>query len=58
MFVLIVARDTLDLQKTLMNLRWLLLLVCAGATIVSAVLMAMIIRHGGPHSTCPDRTPF
>ena len=37
-FVLIVARDTLDLQKTLMNLRWLLLLVCVGATIVSAML--------------------
>lgn len=45
-FRLIVARDTLDLQKTLMNLRWLLLLVCAGATIVSAMLMAIIIQRG------------
>jgi two-component system heavy metal sensor histidine kinase CusS len=45
-FQLIVARDTLDLQKTLMNLRWLLLLVCAGATIVSAMLMAVIIQRG------------
>jgi two-component system heavy metal sensor histidine kinase CusS len=45
-FQLIVARDTLDLQKTLMNLRWLLLLVCSGATIVSAMLMAVIIQRG------------
>ena len=43
-FRLIVARDTIDLQKTLMHLRWLLLLVCAGATIVSAV------ADGDPHS--------
>ncbi len=45
-FRLIVARDTIDLQKTLMNLRWLLLLVCDGATIISAVLMAILIHRG------------
>jgi heavy metal sensor kinase len=44
--VLIVARDTLDLQKTLTNLRWLLLIVCSGAIIASAALMATIIRRG------------
>lgn len=45
-FVFVVARDTNDLRNTLSNMRWTLLLVCSGATIVSAILMAILIRRG------------
>src|SRR4051812_17160700 len=45
-YVFIIAHDTLDLAGTLSRLRWLLLLVCSGATIASAALMAIIIRRG------------
>ena len=45
-FVFVKARDTIDLLNTLQKLRWLLLSICGGATIVSAALMAILIRRG------------
>jgi two-component system sensor histidine kinase QseC len=46
MYVYVLARDVVSLNGTLAQMRGLLLSVCSGATIVSAALMAWIIRRG------------
>ncbi len=43
---LAIARDTRDVDRTLARLRWLLIGVCAIATLVSAAILAWIVKAG------------
>jgi two-component system heavy metal sensor histidine kinase CusS len=41
-----VAKDTRDIERTLSGMRWLLVLVLVGASLVSAGTMMVVLRHG------------